>query len=46
MLSAKFGHFLDVPLGPVVKRIPLSPNTLTLIVFLITVSAAFVILTT
>jgi phosphatidylglycerophosphate synthase len=43
MLSAKFGHFLDVPLGPVVKRIPLSPNTLTLIGFLITVSAAFVI---
>jgi len=43
MLSAKLGHFLDAPLGPVVKRIPLGPNTFTLIGFLITVSAALVI---
>lgn len=43
MLSAKLGHFLDEPLGPVVKRIPLSPNTLTLIGFLVTVIAALII---
>lgn len=40
MLSAKLGHFLDTPLGPIAKRIPLSPTTLTVIGFLITVMAA------
>jgi len=43
MLSAKLGHFLDSPLSPIVKRIPLSPDTLTIIGFLITVIAALVI---
>jgi len=43
MLSAKLGHFLDSPLGPIVKRIPLSPNTLTAIGFLITFAAALAI---
>jgi phosphatidylglycerophosphate synthase len=43
MLSAKLGHFLDSPLKSVAKRIPLSPNILTLIGFLITVVAALVI---
>ena len=43
MLSARFGHFLDNPLRPVAKRIPFSPNTLTIIGFLITVLAALII---
>jgi phosphatidylglycerophosphate synthase len=43
MLSAKLGHFLDSPLSPIAKRIPLSPNSLTIIGFLITVIAALVI---
>ncbi|OGW40233.1 MAG: hypothetical protein A2Y97_06865 [Nitrospirae bacterium RBG_13_39_12] len=42
-MSDKLGHFLDIPLGPVAKRIPLSPNVLTIIGFLITVLAAFII---
>lgn len=43
MLSAKLGHFLDIPLGPVVRRIPLSPNALTVAGFLVTIVAALVI---
>jgi phosphatidylglycerophosphate synthase len=43
MLSARLGHFLDAPLGPIAKRIPLGPNTLTVIGFLITVVAALTI---
>lgn len=43
MLSAKLGHFLDNLLSPIAKRIPFSPNSLTIIGFLITVLAAFVI---
>ncbi len=43
MLGAKLGHFLDSPLNSVAKRIPLSPNILTVIGFLITVIAALVI---
>ena len=43
MLSARLGHFLDTPLRPVAKRIPFSPNTLTIIGFLITVLAALII---
>ncbi|MEW6068644.1 MAG: archaetidylinositol phosphate synthase [Nitrospirota bacterium] len=43
MLSAKLGHFLDIPLSPIAKRIPLSPNILTIVGFLITVFAAFII---
>ena len=43
MLSARLGHSLDVPLGFIAKRIPFSPNTLTVTGFVITVIAAFVI---
>ena len=43
MLSAKLGHFLDVPLAPLVKRIPFSPNVLTITGFLVTCVAALVI---
>lgn len=43
MLSAKIGHFLDRPLSPLARRIPLSPNTLTVIGFLITTAAAAVL---
>jgi phosphatidylglycerophosphate synthase len=43
MLSARLGHFLDIPLGFIAKRIPFSPNVLSVIGFTITVTAAFVI---
>jgi len=43
MLSAKLGHFLDIPLAQIVRRIPFSPNVLTIIGFVITCIAALVI---
>ena len=43
MLSAKLGHFLDIPLSRIAKKIPLSPNTLTIAGFLVTVIAALMI---
>jgi phosphatidylglycerophosphate synthase len=43
MLSARLGHFLDTPLGFIAKRIPFSPNVLSVTGFIITVTAAFVI---
>lgn len=43
MLSAKLGHFLDRPLIPIVKRIRLNPNVLTVAGFVITAVAALVI---
>lgn len=43
MISARLGHFLDRPLTPVIKKIPLNPNTLTITGFVITAIAAFVI---
>jgi phosphatidylglycerophosphate synthase len=43
MLGAKLGHFLDSPLSPIAKRIPFSPNILTVAGFLITIIAALVI---
>lgn len=43
MLSAKLGHFLDTPLRPVLKKIRIHPNILTVTGFLITVLAALVI---
>jgi phosphatidylglycerophosphate synthase len=43
MLSAKLGHFLDIPLAPLVKRIPFSPNVLTITGFLVTCVAAVAI---
>jgi archaetidylinositol phosphate synthase len=43
MLSARLGHFLDTPLGFIAKRIPFSPNVLSITGFLITAAAAFII---
>lgn len=43
MLSAHFSHFLDAPLSALARRIPVSPNVLTVAGFLITVCAALVI---
>lgn len=43
MLSARLGHLFDAPLGPIAKRIPFSPNALTIAGFLITLLAALVI---
>ncbi len=43
MLSAKLGHIFDKPLRRVAQRIPLGPNALTVIGFLVTVGAAFAI---
>jgi len=43
MLSAKIGHILDAPLTRITKHIPLSPNTLTVSGFFITIAAAFII---
>jgi len=43
MFADKFGHFLDGPLSSITKRIPFSPNTLTVIGFLITISAALIL---
>lgn len=43
MLSAKFGHILDEPLGSIARRIPLSPNVLTVTGFVITIIAALMI---
>jgi len=43
MLSAHFGHFLDAPLSVLAKRIPVSPNFLTVVGFLITLGAALII---
>jgi len=43
MLSAGLGHFFDGPLKSIARRIPCSPNSLTITGFLITVLAAFVI---
>ena len=43
MIGAKLGHFLDKPLTPLVKKIPLNPNILTAAGFVITVAAAFVL---
>jgi phosphatidylglycerophosphate synthase len=43
MLSARLGHFFDTPLGFIAKRIPFSPNVLSVTGFLFTIAAAFVI---
>lgn len=43
MIGAKFGHFLDKPLTPLVKKIPLNPNVLTVAGFVVTITAAFVL---
>ena len=43
MLGARLGHFLDNPLSSIAKRIPVSPNFLTVAGFLITLTAALTI---
>lgn len=43
MLSARFGHFLDKPLGSLAKAIRIDPNVFTAAGFLITAVAAVVI---
>jgi phosphatidylglycerophosphate synthase len=43
MLSARLGHVFDAPLGFIAKRIPFSPNALSVTGFIVTVIAAFVI---
>ncbi|MFA5353338.1 MAG: CDP-alcohol phosphatidyltransferase family protein [Thermodesulfovibrionales bacterium] len=43
MLSERLGHFLDKPLASFAGRIPLSPNSITITGFLITVAAASLI---
>ncbi len=43
MLSARLGHFLDKPLGPIAREIRISPNFFTIAGFFVTLIAAFVI---
>lgn len=43
MLSAKLGHVFDKPLGSLARKIPLHPNTLSLIGFIITLLAAYML---
>jgi len=43
MISAKFGHILDKPLAPLVRRFDLNPNHLTVTGFFITIMAAVII---
>lgn len=40
MIGARLGHFLDKPLAPLAKKISLSPNSLTILGFFITIAAA------
>ncbi|MBI5632054.1 MAG: CDP-alcohol phosphatidyltransferase family protein [Nitrospirae bacterium] len=43
MLSEKFGHALDRPLKSFAKRIPLSPNVISITGFTLTVVSSFVL---
>jgi phosphatidylglycerophosphate synthase len=43
VLSARLGHFLDKPLGPVARKIAVHPNVLTIAGFVITAVAALAI---
>jgi phosphatidylglycerophosphate synthase len=43
MLSAKLGHIFDAPLSGVARKIPASPNFLTVTGFLLTLCAALII---
>lgn len=43
MLSEKFSHFLDKPLRPLAKALPVNPNIITFLGMLITSSTVFVI---
>lgn len=43
MLSEKFSHFLDKPLSPLAKALPVNPNIITVLGMIVTSSAGFVI---
>ena len=43
MIGERFGHFLDKPLAPLAKRIPFSPNAITIAGFIVTALAAVAI---
>jgi phosphatidylglycerophosphate synthase len=43
MISAIFGHFFDKPLSKITKKVKLNPNLLTILGFLTTIVAAFII---
>jgi phosphatidylglycerophosphate synthase len=43
LIGARFGHFLDRPLRPLLRRIKINPNLLTVTGFLITAAASCVI---
>jgi phosphatidylglycerophosphate synthase len=43
MIAEKLGHVLDKPLEPLARRIPLTPNTLSVIGFLITLFGSYVL---
>ncbi|PKL51642.1 MAG: CDP-alcohol phosphatidyltransferase family protein [Nitrospira bacterium HGW-Nitrospira-1] len=43
MLSEKYGHAFDKPLGEIARKIPLSPNSLSIIGFIITLFACCIL---
>ena len=43
MLSEKFGHALDKPLEKMARKIPVSPNSLSITGFIITVFACYIL---
>jgi len=43
LLSEKFSHFLDKPLTPLAKALPVNPNIITFIGMLVTASSGFII---
>jgi phosphatidylglycerophosphate synthase len=43
MLGEKFGHVFDKPLGRIARKIPLDPNSLSLIGFIITLFACYIL---
>lgn len=45
MIGEKLGHALDKPLEPLAQRIPLTPNALSVIGFIITVTGSYILTT-
>ncbi len=43
MLGNIFGHFLDTPLSSMAKKIPLNPNTITVMGFMLTIAASLIL---
>jgi phosphatidylglycerophosphate synthase len=43
LISARFGHFLDRPLSPIIRHIRIDPNILTITGFIIVTVAALII---